>query len=65
MEGLPRIKSKGRRKRWQGPNDQLYEEDTQHGELGKYNARGKHLGSVDPDSGEIIKGPVRGRSIEL
>src|SRR5207244_9039467 len=52
--------SKSRRKRWQGKK-QIFEEDTQHGELEKYNKRGWHEGSVDPDTGEIIKGPVRGR----
>jgi hypothetical protein len=38
---------------------------TQHGELEKYNRRGRHEGSVDPDTGEIIKGPVKGRSIDV
>ena len=62
---LNRMRSKSKRKRWFGPNGQIYEEDTQHGELEKYNRRGKHEGSVDPDSGEIIKGPVKGRTIEV
>jgi hypothetical protein len=62
---LKRVRSKGKRKRWLGPNGQVYEEDTQHGELEKYNRRGKHEASVDPDSGEIIKGPVKGRSIDV
>ena len=44
------------RKRWRGKKNQIFEEDTQHGELEKYNRRGKHEGSVDPDSGEIVKG---------
>jgi hypothetical protein len=63
LDALKKARSKGHRKRWQG-NDQIYEEDTQHGELEKYNQRGKHLGSVDPDTGEIVKAAVKGRSIE-
>jgi Cytotoxic len=65
VEGLKRTKKKSQRARWTGSKGQIYEEDTQHGELEKYNRRGKHKGSVDAYTGEIIKGPVRGRSIEL
>jgi hypothetical protein len=59
------MKPKSQRRRWSGEKGQIYEEDTQHGELEKYNSRGKHKGSVDPDTGEIIKLPVKGRTIEL
>jgi hypothetical protein len=48
-----------------GQKGQILEEDTQHGELEKYNRRGKHEGTVDPDTGEIIKPPVKGRAIEV
>lgn len=65
VDSLQRVRSKGRRKRWLGANEQIYEEDTQHGELEKYNRRRRHEGSVDPGSGEIIRGPVKGRSIEV
>jgi hypothetical protein len=65
LEGLEPTKAKSQRRRWRGPKKQIYEEDTQHGELEKYNRRGKHLGSVDPESGEVIKGPVKGRCIDL
>jgi hypothetical protein len=65
LKGLKPIKAKSQRRRWRGPKKQTYEEDTQHGELEKYNRRGKHLGVVDPETGEIIKGPVKGRSIEM
>jgi hypothetical protein len=64
VNSLGRLKRKSQRRRWQGPKGQIYEEDTQHGDLEKYNYRGKHKGSVDPDTGEIIKGPVKGRTIE-
>lgn len=65
VDSLRRSRSKSRRKRWRGANEQIYEQDTQHGELEKYNRRGRHEGSVDPDTGEVIKGPVKGRSIDL
>jgi hypothetical protein len=64
LQGLERAKSKSQRRRWRA-GKQIYEEDTQHGELEKYNRRGRHEGSVDPETGEIIKGPVKGRSIEV
>ena len=65
VDGLTRAKSKSQRRRWSGAKGQVYEEDTQHGELEKYNRRGKHKGSVDPATGEILKGPVKGRTIEM
>ena len=65
LEGWMRAKPRSKRRRWLGDNNQIYEEDTQHGELEKYNRRGKHEGSVDPETGEVIKGPVKGRSIEV
>jgi hypothetical protein len=61
---LKKAKRQSQRRRWTGAKGQIYEEDTQHGELEKYNGRGKHKGSVDPDTGEIIKGPVKGRTME-
>lgn len=64
VDTLARMKSKTHRRRWAGAKGQMYEEDTQHGELEKYNKRGRHEGSVDPATGEIIKGPVKGRSTE-
>jgi hypothetical protein len=64
VQGLRRAKSKGTRRRWLADR-QIYEEDTQHGELEKYNGRGRHEGSVDPDTGGVIKGPVKWRSIEI
>lgn len=64
LEGLTPTKAKSQRKRWLGEK-QIYEEDTQHGDLEKCNRRGKHEGSVDAETGEIIKSPVKGRSIEV
>jgi len=35
------------RKRWKDNDGNIYEWDSQHGELEKYDKHGKHLGSVD------------------
>ena len=61
VDGLKRVKPKTQRRRWRGPKRQIYEEDTQHGDLEKYNGRGMHKGTVDPETGEITKMPVKGR----
>jgi hypothetical protein len=61
VDRLKRVKPKTHRRRWIGRKRQIYEEDTQHGELEKYNSAGMHKGTVDPDTGEIIKMPVKGR----
>jgi hypothetical protein len=57
LDLLKRMKRKSPRRRWRRRR-QIYEEDTQH-------PRGKQKGTVDPDAGEIIKGPVKGRKIEI
>ena len=53
VDTLTPARPKGGRKRWLGEKGQIYEEDTQHEAV------------VDPDSGEIVKGPVKGRTIEV
>jgi len=65
LSGLDRLRPKSRRKRWTNSRGQLFKEDAQHGELEKYNDRGRHEASVDPDAGEVIREPVRGRTIEV
>nr|WP_309225145.1 colicin E3/pyocin S6 family cytotoxin [Salinispora sp. H7-4] len=47
----------------------IYEWDSQHGEVEKYNKKGKHLGAFDPSTGEMMtdskgrpKGPIAGRT---
>ena len=62
---LKRIRTKGQCKRWTNSRGQVFEEDTLHGELEKYNDRGRHEGSVDPDTGELIKEAVRGRRTQV
>ncbi len=43
----------------------LYEWDYTHGDVEVYNYRGQHLGSADPDTGQMIKPAVPGRTITL
>lgn len=46
----------GLRKRWKDPGTgEIYEWDSQHGTVEKYNKRGKHLGEFDPDTGAQTK----------
>lgn len=55
----------GYRTRWILDNGYILEWDKQHGELEKYDRRGRrHLGSFDPVTGEQLKPPVPGRTIK-
>ncbi|KGK89375.1 membrane protein [Desulfosporosinus sp. HMP52] len=52
------------RKVWKSTDGtRLYTWDELHGEIEVFNARGKHLGSADKITGEIIKDAVRGRKL--
>lgn len=44
------------RKRWKDKNS-IYEWDSRHGYVEKYNLRGKHMGKFDAHSGEQVEGP--------
>jgi RHS repeat-associated protein len=66
LPGFPdaeKVKPKGGRPRWRLPDGDIIEWDGQHGELERYNPRGKHKGVWSPD-GEEIKDPVPGRKID-
>ena len=41
-----------------------YEWDYQHGDVEKYNKRGKHQGTINPETGKQTKPPVKGREVE-
>ena len=43
------------RKRWEEPKGDIYEWDSQHGTVEKYNKRGKHLGEFDHKNGMQLK----------
>lgn len=53
-------------RRWRSDNGKrLYTWDSLHGEIEVFNARGKHLGAMDPVTGEMIKSAVPGRAIDV
>ncbi len=54
---------KSERYRWKLPDQSILEWDKQHGEVEKYDKTGKkHQGAFDPNTGELIKDPVPGRT---
>ncbi|AZA80695.1 hypothetical protein C1637_12285 [Chryseobacterium lactis] len=65
LKGFPdakRVPNKGRA-RWKNPDGQTLEWDKQHGDVEVYNKKGGHIGSARPDTGEIYKDPVPGRTL--
>jgi hypothetical protein len=53
-------------RRWRSDGGKrLYTWDSLHGEVEVYNARGKHLGVMDAETGRMIGEPVRGRKIDV
>jgi hypothetical protein len=58
-----KMRPKGGRPRWRLPNGDIIEWDGQHGEVERYDPRGKHKGVWDPE-GNKIKDPVPGRKID-
>ncbi|MBE1286101.1 MAG: hypothetical protein GJ671_00040 [Alteromonadaceae bacterium] len=54
----------GLRKRWKDKKGNIYEWDSQHGTLEKYNKRGKHQGEFDPKTGEQTKPKNKKREVE-
>lgn len=71
IEGLSRAKPKtpvrgggGLRKRWKDAEGNIYEWDSQHGALEKYNKKGRHLGEFDPESGRQLKPADSSRTVE-
>ncbi len=54
----------GLRKRWKDADGTIYEWDSQHGKLEKYNKRGKHLGEYDPNTGDQTKPADAERTLE-
>jgi hypothetical protein len=54
----------GLRPRWKDADGNIYEWDSQHGAVERYNKRGEHLGEYDPNTGARRKGPDRTRRVE-
>lgn len=65
IRGLVRIRISGTQRWRDADGKRLYEWDSLHGELEMYNERGRHLGAVDPQTGALIKPPVKGRKIDV
>lgn len=54
------------RKVWKSlDNKRLYTWDELHGEIEIFNSRGRHLGSGDSLTGEVIKDGVKGRRLDV
>ncbi|WP_259740206.1 colicin E3/pyocin S6 family cytotoxin [Pseudomonas brassicacearum] len=70
FQGLKRATPKtpkkggGLRDRWKDEGGTIYEWDSQHGALEKYNKRGKHLGEFNPETGAQTKPANKTRQVE-
>jgi hypothetical protein len=54
------------KQRWRSDGGKrLYTWDSLHGEVEVFNARGKHLGALDPNTGDWVKDAVPGRTIDV
>jgi hypothetical protein len=54
----------GLRKRWKDDKGTIFEWDSQHGRIEKYNKKGKHLGEFDADTGAMTKPADPTRKVE-
>jgi RHS repeat-associated protein len=52
------------RRRWVDEAGGIYEWDSRHGAVERYDKRGKHLGEFDAETGEQTKPPVKGRTVD-
>jgi hypothetical protein len=53
-------------KRWRSKDGtKLYTWDWTHGDIEVFSKRGRHLGSLDAITGELIKDAVPGRKIDV
>ncbi|MXV17716.1 DUF6443 domain-containing protein [Hufsiella ginkgonis] len=50
------------RVRWKTPRGKVLEWDSRHGDVEVYDRNGKHEGSADPNTGQMTKPPVPGRT---
>ncbi len=65
LERMVRVTRQGGQ-RWRSPEaDRYYEWDDLHGEIEVYDRRGNHLGAADAATGEVVKGPRAGRTIDV
>ena len=52
------------RARWKDERGNIYEWDSLHGTIEKYNRRGKHLGEFDPATGEQLSEADATKTVE-
>ena len=53
-------------KRWRSPDGKrLYTWDSLHGEIEVFDARGYHIGALDPVTGTYLKDAKKGRRIDV
>ncbi|MGE5595567.1 MAG: colicin E3/pyocin S6 family cytotoxin [Hyphomicrobiales bacterium] len=50
---------------WRDGDGYLHTWDSLHGEVERFSKLGYHLGALDPITGRMISGPVKGRKLEL
>jgi hypothetical protein len=55
----------GRKVTGKGKKRRYHEWDNTHNDIEVYDSRGRHLGSMDPTTGDMIKPAVKGRTIDL
>lgn len=64
-KSLDNVRGTDRKTSGFGSNKRYYEWDNTHNDIEVYNSRGKHLGSMNPTTGEFYKPAVEGRRIEI
>jgi len=64
-KALNTVKGMDRRTSGTGKGKQYYEWDRTHNDIEVYDNKGNHLGSMNPNTGEMYKPPVPGRKIKL
>lgn len=47
-----------------GKKTRYYEWDFIHNDIEVYDSKGRHLGSIEPTTGELYKPPVKGRRLK-
>jgi len=66
LEGFEYLGVINGERRWRSDRGKrLYTWDSLHGEIEVFNARGKHLGAMDPITGEMTKPAIPGRTIDV
>jgi hypothetical protein len=58
------VKGKDMKTSGSGKNQKYYEWDYTHNAIEVYGRKGEHLGSMEPNTGEMYKPAVKGRNIK-